>query len=185
MAKSPDEALMSMIENMPHKTGKPLEEWIAIIGQTDLTKHGQIVKHLKSEHSMTHGFANLVAHRVLAGGQPPAARDLLDAQFAKKADLRPIYDAVVTAVSSFGPDVEVSVKKTYVSLRRSKQFAIVQPSTKTRLDVGLNLGAVEPSGRLEASGSFNGMVSHRVRITESDQVDNELLEWLRAAYLAA
>ncbi|MCB1054178.1 MAG: DUF4287 domain-containing protein, partial [Acidobacteria bacterium] len=61
-------------------------------------------------------------------------------------------------------------------------FALVQPSTKTRLDVGLRLDAVEPSGRLEASGSFNTMVSHRVRVESADEVDEQLVGWLRAAY---
>ena len=59
-----------------------------------------------------------------------------------------IYDAVIKSVSRFGNDVEISPKKAYVSLRRNKQFAIVQPSTKTRVDVGINLKSVEPTDRL-------------------------------------
>ena len=89
------------------------------------------------------------------------------------------------AVAKFGSDVEFSPKKTYVSLRRSKQFALVQPSTPERLDVGINLKGAAPGGRLEASGSFNAMVSHRVRVTAASDIDAELLGWLRAAYDAA
>jgi hypothetical protein len=77
------------------------------------------------------------------------------------------------------------VKKTYVSLRRSKQFALVQPPTKTRVDVGINLKGVAPAGRLEASGSFNSMVSHRVRIESVKDVDKELVAWLKQAYESA
>jgi len=88
-------------------------------------------------------------------------------------------------VQSFGRDVEIAPKKTYVSLRRSKQFALVQPSTKDRIDVGINLEGTAPSGRLEASGSFNAMVSHRVRIGSRKDVDAELKSWLRQAYDAA
>jgi hypothetical protein len=76
----------------------------------------------------------------------------------------------------------VSPKKTYVSLRRSKQFALVQPSTKTRLDVGLNLKGVPPAGRLEASGSFNAMCTHRVRVETAADVDAALIGWMRDAY---
>ena len=82
----------------------------------------------------------------------------------------------------FGPDVEIAPKKTCVSLRRNKQFALVQPSTKTRLDVGLNLKGRKPEGRLEAAGSFSGMCSHRVRVTSKSDVDAELVSWLEAAY---
>jgi hypothetical protein len=69
-----------------------------------------------------------------------------------------------------------------VSLRRHKQFAIVQPSTKTRVDVGINLKDADVTKRLEASGSFNAMVSHRVRLSSADEVDAELLGWLHQAY---
>ena len=96
--------------------------------------------------------------------------------------MRPVYDAIVEAVSGFGGDVELAPKKAYVSLRRAKQFALVQPSTKTRVDVGINLKDVPADGRLEASGSFNAMVSHRVRLSSPDDVDAELLAWLCMAY---
>ena len=69
-----------------------------------------------------------------------------------------------------------------MSLRRKKQFAIAQPSTKDRFDLGLNLKGVAPAGRLEASGSFNAMVTHRVRLASPAEVDAEVLAWLRAAY---
>ncbi|WP_246263692.1 DUF5655 domain-containing protein [Parasphingopyxis algicola] len=85
-------------------------------------------------------------------------------------------------VATLGADAELAPKKSYVSLRRSKQFGLVQPSTKTRLDLGLNLKGVEPVGRLELSGSFNAMVSHRMRLESVDDVDDEVRDWLRAAY---
>jgi len=88
-------------------------------------------------------------------------------------------------IQGFGNDIEVSPKKAYVSLRRNKQFAIVQPSTATRLDVGINLKGTKPTGRLEASGSFNAMVSHRVRLSKTTEINKELLGWLKKAYEAS
>ena len=112
-----------------------------------------------------------------------AADDLITAQYSgEKAALRPIYDRVMDAVTGFGDDVEVAPKKGYVSLRRSKQFALVQPTTKTRIDVGIQLKGVAPVGRLEASGSFNAMVSHRVRVENAAEVDAQLIGWMRQAY---
>lgn len=188
MAQSPDDMLKSMIANMPEKTGKPLADWVAIVRASGLEKHGEMVKLLKSEHGMTHGFANLVAHEA-RGGIPSSSApsdDLVAAQYAgPKGELRPIYDALAHAVEGFGSDVELSPKKTYVSFRRAKQFGLVQPSTKTRVDVGINLKVQDPAGRLEASGSFNAMVSHRVKLASVDDVDAELIGWLKAAYEAA
>jgi len=187
MAKSPDEMAAAMIANMKEKTGKTLEAWLKIARKSGLEKHGQIIKHLKGEHGMTHGFANLVAMKTLeAPGGAPVGDDLVAAQYAgKKEGLRPIYDALSAAIAKLGKDVEVAPKKAYVSLRRNKQFALIQPSTATRVDVGINLKGAEPTERLEASGSFNGMVSHRVRVTEPKQVDAELKRWLKQAYTEA
>ena len=85
-------------------------------------------------------------------------------------------------IKAFGNDVEVSPKKAYVSVRRKKQFAIIQPSTKTRLDVGLNLKGVEPNGSLEASGSWNAMCTHRVKVEDEKMISKELVEQIRKAY---
>ena len=72
MAKSPDDMLASMIANFPEKTGKPLDEWVRIAKAAKLAKHGEIVKHLKSEYGIGHGYANLVAHTALQGDAPCA-----------------------------------------------------------------------------------------------------------------
>ena len=185
MADKIDQAWQTMIQNLEEKTGKSLAEWVKIAKASKPAKHGELVKFLKSDHGLTHGYANLVAQRTLADSDEgkAAADDPVAAQYAgEKAGLRLIYDALVTAVGKFGSDVEVSPKKTCVSLRRSKQFALIQPTTKTRVDVGINLKGVAPKGRLEASGSFNAMVSHRVRVENIKDVDKELIGWLKDAY---
>jgi predicted transport protein len=84
----------------------------------------------------------------------------------------------------FGGDIEMAPKKGYVSLRRSKQFASIHP-TASRVDLGIKLKDVPPKGRLEAAGSWNGMVTHRVRLEKVADVDAELKAWLKQAYDAA
>ncbi len=93
-----------------------------------------------------------------------------------------MYDAVLAAASKFGPDVEIAPKKTYVSLRRSKQFAIVQPATRSRVNLGFNLKGVEATDRLEGGKVFGGMCTHRVRLASPSDVDKELVAWLQQAY---
>ncbi len=184
MAKSPEEMAAAMKANLKEKTGKTLPQWLKIVKSSKLAKHGEIVKMLKSQHGVTHGFANLIAQEHLSTGKPAeSGNELVDKQYAGgKAELRPIYDAIIAAVQKFGNDVEVSPKKAYVSLRRSKQFALVQPSTKDRVDVGINFKSTKASGRLEKAGSFNAMVSHRVKVTDKKEVNAELKKWLNAAY---
>ena len=183
MAQSPEEMAQSMIDNLKANTGKTLACWLKVVRAAKHEKHGAIVKHLKTEHSVTHGYANLIAHKALAGEAPVSGDDLIAKQYSgAKEDLRPIYEALTSMVGKFGKDVEISAKKTYVSLRRSKQFAIVQPSTRTCVDLGLNLKGVPPTARFEKSGNFNAMVSHRVRIETLRDVNKEIRAWLRKAY---
>ena len=183
MGNAVDAATATMIANYEKNTGKPLEAWVALARGEGLAKHGEIVKLLKEKHAMGHGYANLVAQRALAAGAEPAGEDLVAAQYAgARAALKPLHDRLAKAIGAFGGDVEFAPKKAYVSVRRGKQFAILQPSTADRLDVGINLKGTPPAGRLEASGSFNAMVSHRVRVTKAADIDDELVGWLRAAY---
>jgi hypothetical protein len=185
MSLSEDPQVLSMIANLPAKTGKSIDEWFAILRASGLENHGDMLKLLKSEHGMTHGYANTVAllFRQQAAGGPQAEDDLVASQYAgPKAALRPIYDQVLSAVWGFGDDVEIAPKKAYVSLRRNKQFAIVQPSTKTRVDLGLNLKDVTPTDRLTAGVIFSGMCNHLVRLSASQDIDDEVVAWLRQAY---
>lgn len=186
MATSPEAQTATMIANLRANTGKTLEQWISASRASGHAKHGALVGWLKQQHGMSHGYANLVAHHTFrsdAASETASGTDLVAAMFAgDKAALRPIFDAILEEVTGFGADVEQAPKKGYLSLRRSTQFATLHPSTRTRFDVGLKLKDVPPGKRLEAAGSWNAMVTHRVRIESADQVDRELVGWMRQAY---
>ena len=184
MPKSPEEGMATLLKNLQEKTGKSIDEWVVIAKGSGLKTHKPLVDFLKINHALTHGYANQIALRTLKSDEAPAASgdDPIDAQYAgAKAVLRPIYDRLISALKTFG-EFEASPKKGYVSLRGNKQFAMIQPSTATRLDLGLILKGVEPAGRLEASGSFNAMFTHRIRVGTLEEVDQEVLDWLRRAY---
>lgn len=179
-----DKAAQTMIDNLEKNTGKSLAEWIKIVQDTGLHKHGEILKYLKSDHNFTHGFANMVALKAKGtdAGSAENPEDLVVKQYKGKEQLQPIYEALVAQLKQLGTDVELAPKTAYVSVRSKKQFALIQPSTKTRLDVGINLKGREPEGRLEKSGSFNAMCTHRVKLQNAEEVDAELIGWLKAAY---
>ena len=174
----------AMTENLHKNTGKTLEEWIAIVQKQNFSRHGEILKYLKENHGFTHGYANLVALKARGtdAGSAESSDDLISKQYKGKEALYPIYEALMKEAKKLGKDVEPAPKNAYMSLRRKKQFALIQPSTKSRLDLGLVLKDTPPQGRLEASGSFNSMCSHRVRLQDVKDVDKEVLGWLKAAY---
>lgn len=180
-----DKQLATMLANVPEKTGKPMKDWLALIAASGLDKHGKILAMLKGDHGVTHGFANLIAAEALksktqADGQNNSPTDPVADQYSgAKAGLRPIYDAVLEFAQSLGGDVEVAPKKASVSLRRAKQFALVTPATKTRIDLGLALKGDEAAGRLE---TYNAMCSHRVRLESVADFDDEVKAWVAEAY---
>jgi hypothetical protein len=175
-----DKALKTMIDNMPEKTGKSLAEWKKLLGSKTFGKHSEAVKFLKTDHGVTHGFANTIV--TLSKAENEAPEDLVKIQYQGKEDLVAIYEALIDVVKGFGGDVIVTPKKGSVSLIRKKQFALIKPATKTRIDLGFKLVGKELTPRLEKSGPFGTMCTHRVQISDIDQIDKELKEWLREAY---
>lgn len=136
-----DQAIQTMIDNLHKNTGKTLEQWITIVQKKKFAKHGEIMTFLKTEHGFTHGFANLVAlkSRGTDAGSATSSDDLITKQYQGKEHFKPLYDVLLKKIQAFGKDIEVAPKNAYVSLRRKKQFAILQPATKTRFEIGLNL----------------------------------------------
>lgn len=177
-----DAQVDTFFRNLETVTGKPVDAWVALVLSGTARTHKAIRETLQTEHRMGYGYANAIANRVIEKRDGISSiDDLLEAHYSgKKAAMRPVYDALLERIEAFGNDVDVVPKKAYVSLRRSKQFGLIQPAVG-RLDVGIALKGVAPEGTFEAAGSWNGMVSHRIRITGEADFPNAL-RWLREAY---
>jgi hypothetical protein len=183
-----EDGIAAQIRNIEARYGRPLSEWFALIAASGLTKHTEVVAMLKAEHGMAHGAAHRVSllSRQAAAPAPPSADTAVDALYTgRKAALRPLHDQLMTVINAFGTDVTTVPKKGYLSIRRAKQFAMIQPSGAGRLDVGLILPGIPPTARLEPAGSFNALFTHRVRLTSADDIDGPLTDWLHAAYTNA
>ena len=178
-----DKALQTMIENMPAKTGKSFSEWKALLNKKSFSKHSESVNFLKKEYNVTHGYANTIVS--LTKTEQSTPKDLITNQYKGKENLLPIYEKLIETVGKFGIDVKITPKKTEVSLDRNKKFAVIKPATKSRIDLGLKLKDKLITDRLENSGPFGTMCSHRVKLTDINQVDSELKEWLLEAYQKA
>jgi predicted transport protein len=182
-----DKGTQTMIDNLQKNTGKTLPEWIAIVQKEGIEKHGEIIKFLKDKHSLTHGFANLVAHKAKGtdAGSATNEEDLITKQYKGKEHLKPIYDTLIAEIKKLGNDVEIAPKNAYVSLRRKKQFALLQPVTKTRFEIGINLKGQVPNGKLIAITTTGAMCSHKIILTDLKDLDNEVMEWISKAYNSA
>ena len=175
-----DQALKTMIENMPEKTGKSLEEWKEILKTKSFEKHSEGVKFLKSEYSVTHGFANTIV--TLSKEDNSTSEDLVGAQYKGKEGLLPVYESLITYLKTLGSDITITPKKGSVSIIRKRQFVLIKPATKARIDLGFKLNETPITDRLENSGPFGTMCTHRVRISNSTEIDDELKGWIMEAY---
>jgi len=175
-----EKVLQTMIENMPAKTGKSLEEWKNILSTEEFTKHSEAVNFLKNDHGVTHGFANTIVSLFKKNTETPT--DLVADQYKGKESLLPIYNSLLKMIDPFGSDITITPKKTSVSIIRKKQFALIKPATKNRIDLGLKIKDKPITDRLENSGPFGTMCTHRVRLSNPQEVDQELQSWLIEAY---
>jgi hypothetical protein len=184
-----DQARQTQINNIQKKTGKSLDELTAIAQKSGLTKHAEIRDYLKSELSLGHGDANALAHAIMqSDGQRAAEGKSADAVLEEiytgaKVSQRPIHEALMNHITTFG-EFEVVPKKGYVSLRRTKQFAMIGPKTNTRFEVGINAKDLKKNARLleQPKGS---MCNYIVSVTDAKEVDSELVTWLKSAYESA
>ncbi len=184
-----DKAIATQMANIEKRTGKPFAELTAIVKGSGLKKHGELVKMLKTDLGMGHGDANMVVHFTLkpdgqtaADGQTP--EQVLDGLYTgPKETLRPIHDKLMVAIRKFG-DFEEAPKKTYVSYRRKKQFAMIGPATNSRVEVGLNVKDLKGGERLLEQPAGR-MCNYIVKLTDVGEVDAELIAWVKTAYKAA
>ena len=110
------------------------------------------------------------------------AEELIDKQYADRPQLRPVFDAVLRALSALPGPVTVQARGTLVSLVSPRRtFAVLKPTTKSRIDLGLRLDSEQPGGRLHEAKNL-GQATVRIPLTTSGDVDDEVRRWLARAY---
>jgi hypothetical protein len=187
--------VMQWVADLPEKTGRTLEEWVALVEE-----HGPKTKEkrrdwLKAEHAFGTNAAWWVAERAEKGkagwedGDPDAyltaAAAYVESMYAgPKVGLRPLHDRLIEVGRALGTDVRICPCKTIVPFYREHVFAQIKPATRTRIDFGLSLRGVEPAGRLLSTGgeAKGDRITHRIVIMSADDIDAFLERWLRTAY---
>lgn len=191
----PVAATITQLKNVQTRTGKSIAELHAAVATSGATKHGDRRSWLMEHFKLGYGDANAVALFIgkplpdLGSGAPIVAATAVEGDpltaiyFGAKAGLRPLHEAVMSQFRMFG-DFEEAPKKSYVSLRRKKQFAMLGPATKDSVEIGLNAKDLPAHARLEIQPP-GSMCNATTRITSAEEVDGQLRGWLRQAYDAA
>jgi len=114
-----------------------------------------------------------------------SADELVEGQYRDKPAIRPIYDRLMAELPNVG-EVEVQIRKTYVALIGPRRtFASIQPTTKTRIDIGLRFDdSADASGLQPAKSIGQSSMTHKLSLSSPEGVSHETVGWLRRAYEA-
>jgi Domain of unknown function (DUF5655)/Domain of unknown function (DUF4287) len=178
---------------LPQKTGRSLEEWIALVKKAGPPTEKERREWLKREHKLGTNSAWWIAERADGKGTEEdspeayleAAEVWVDGMFSgARAALRPLYDELLKLALSIGKDVKASPGKTIVALYRNHVFAQIKVSTNTRIDLGLALGNMKTPKRLIDTGGYEkkDRITRRIEVKTKADIDGELKDWLKKAY---
>jgi hypothetical protein len=188
--------MQKWIAELKDKTGRSLDEWLALVKESGPADEKACRAWLKDQHGLGTNSAWWIAERALGQNDKgfndddpesylKAAEVFVERMFAgSKAGLRPIYDELLALGLGIGPDVKACPCQTIVPLYRNHVFAQIKPRTRTRIDLGFALKDTPVMGRLIDTGGFEkkDRITHRIPITSLAEIDDEVKRWLKKAY---
>jgi hypothetical protein len=183
---SPEDMMAAVTRTLAERTGRTLDEWVAMVAQSGIDPLDQaaVRRWLKEEHGLPQNSQWAVADAAAraAGWARPDVEGCIDEHYAgQKAALRPVFDRLRALLESFGNDVTVEGRSTYVPFVRARQFAAVAAATRARVDVGLRYTA-PPASPLLTPAKAPGQATHKLSLASVDDVTPEVEALLRAAY---
>jgi hypothetical protein len=181
------------IEELPQKTGRSLEEWLALTKKSGPSTEKERRDWLKKEHKLGTNSAAWIAERLEGKGTEEdsaeaylkTAAEWVEAQYSgPRAALRPMYEQLLKLGFSLGRDVKACPCKTMVPFYRNHVFAQIKPSTNTRIDLGFALGNMKTPNRLIDTGGYakKDRITRRIEIKSAADIDDEVKRWLKKAY---
>jgi hypothetical protein len=183
--KTSGEFEKEFMDGLKASTGKELVTWLKIVDVLGTKKRNEVIAKLKSEYGFGHMQASLLAGIHANGGKPvyQSTDSLLDAQFAKAAEMKPLYETFIEFVQKHFPNSTVLPKKTYVSILENREFAAINIKTK-ELRIGLDLGERPFDAQIEKAKLTGPMprISHMFVLTEAKQLDEHIVAAIKLSH---
>ncbi|MCB9331394.1 MAG: DUF4287 domain-containing protein [Lewinellaceae bacterium] len=184
----------AILRNLKAKTGRSLDEWLALLKKEGPATDRERRDWLKKNHALGQTTASMLAERSVGKGFEntdvaaylEAAAGYVEAMYAGKESLRPAHDYLISKAIEHFPEVKISPCATIVPLYRNHVFAQIKPATKGRLELGLCLkgfsGQLSP--RLVDTGGLQkgDRITHRFELAPGVLPDSEMLDWMKIAY---
>jgi hypothetical protein len=183
------------IAELKAKTGRSMEEWLALIKKDGPKDAKARVQWLKTKHKLGTNSAMWLAERAEGRGTEDsdpdaylesAVRHVEEQYSGAKAALRPIYDELLRMGKGLGDDVMACPCKTIVPFYRQHVFAQIKATTNSRVDLGLSLTHYKgklPKRVIDTGGAEKkDRITHRIEIKEPGEIDADVRKWLKVAY---
>ena len=176
----------AMVDNMRERTGRSLEAWVELVQQEGPDPLDQKATRawLRDVHGVLQNsqWAIAMAAAEAAGWSLPTADAYTDALYAgPKAHLRPIHDAALATLLDLGEDVEIEGRQSYITVRRARQFGLLVPATRSRIDLGPRFRSEPEHPRLVRAKNL-GQCTRKIGITSIEEIDDDLVALMRLAY---
>ena len=185
MARDSQRLEQEFIATASDKTGKSVEQWMAIIQTSGLDKLNAILNWLKTEHKLNHMQANFLSGIYLNEGKPVFDYEILFQKlFDGKDNLMPAYRALESSIQKQLPDdVELIPTKAYISIEGKRCFACTT-LTKKNIRVGLDLGDTPFDDYVQKAKSLGAMpnLTHMIEIEAAADVNPRLMDYVQQAY---
>ncbi|MFY9561840.1 MAG: DUF5655 domain-containing protein [Terriglobales bacterium] len=181
------------MKELPEKSGRSVEEWIALVKKSGPPTEKERREWLKKEYKLGTNTAWWIAERADGKGTEEdsleaylkTAEEFVEAQYAgTRAALRPLYDQLLKLGFSLGKDARACPCKTMVPLYRNHVFGQIKPTTNTRIDLGLALGNMKTPKRLIDTGGYEkkDRITRRIEVKSKADIDDEVKRWLKKAW---
>jgi len=184
----------AILNSLPEKTGKSVDEWAKLLAEAGMTTSKSMARYLRDHYDIARPTAtilfakiNNIRHELEAEAYLEYAPTRIDKQYTGgKAHLRPLAELLFAELDKLGADVGASPCKTFVPFYRQHVFAQVKAATQKRIDVGLALACYDgqiPERLKDTGGAAKGdRITHVIGITAPEEIDAELIQWMRTAY---
>ena len=101
----------------------------------------------------------------------------------KKQWARRLFDLVDNKIEALGSDVKMSVTKAYIGFSRSRCFATIYVCTPhIKIEFAADEGLHSERLYLIESWRWNGWINRGVKLKSIEDVDQQILKWLKEAY---
>lgn len=182
MALGPKQMGEAIIRNMKAKTGRSIEGWIDVVSSTNLREKKEVMEFLKKEQGLGHFQAQKVFEHFLGSDDYANPNAFVDQLFSSK-QTRELYEFAKSKILEIDKGINVQPCQTYIPFYGKNQFALLAPSGKDALVLGLHLPDEGTSSEFTAPCKLGSKrINRQIILSITSDLSASVLAAIRSAY---